>query len=367
MRRPSTVIRWPDRGSCAGVLGAVLLAGVAGCTGDRIRTSEASDAAVVSASAEAAAAAGPVRFHGTVEAVRSRSVIVPRMRGTVTPLVITYLVKAGTRVEPGDLLVEFDRQEQARIALDRRAEVVDLDGQIAKKAAEQSAAESKDLTELKQAEHDLERAKLNVRTNALIARVEAEKNTLAHDQASARLEQLRLTFQLKREAAAADLRILEIRRERAERALDYAERNAELMQIRAPFAGLAVIKTTFRGQSGLVQYIEGDEVRPGAPVVDIVDTSAMQVRARVNQADGELVRADQAATIRLDGFPDLEFAGKVISVTPLATQSQFSPTVRSFTAVVSIDAVHEQLLPDLTASVEVAPDPSVPASAGGRP
>jgi HlyD family secretion protein len=277
-------------------------------------------------------------------------------------------MKAGTRVEPGDLLVEFDRQEQERLAFDRRAEIADLDGQIARKKAEQAAAEAKDLTELKQAEHDLERAELSVRTNPLVARVEAEKNTLTHQQAVARLDQLRTSFQLKREAAAADMKILEIRRARAELALDYALRNADLMQIRAPFAGLVVIKSTFKGQSGLTPYIEGDEVRPGAGVIDIVDTSAMQVRARVNQADGQIVRQGLPATIRLDGFPELRFTGRVVAVTPLATPSNFSTLVRSFTAVISIDETHDQLLPDLTASVEVnglaAPAPS---PSGGRP
>ncbi|HET9372057.1 MAG TPA: efflux RND transporter periplasmic adaptor subunit [Vicinamibacterales bacterium] len=287
---------------------------------------------------------------------------VPRLRGTFTPMVITYLVPAGTRVKEGDVLVEFDPQEQRRLALDKRAELVDLEGQIAKKTTEQAAAEAKDTTELKQAENDVARARLDVKKNPLVATVEAEKNTLALEQATARLEQLRTTFKLKREAAAADLRILEIRRDRSQSAMLYAEKNAELMQIRAPFAGLVVIKTQYRGGSGLVPIVEGDEVRPGAGVIDIVDTSEMQVRARVNQADGDLVRAGQAAQIRLDGFPELRFQGRVEQLTPLATPSQMSMMVRSFTAVISIQGTHEQLLPDLTASVEIQPGQVAPAT-----
>ncbi|HEX7778797.1 MAG TPA: hypothetical protein VF424_06145, partial [Vicinamibacterales bacterium] len=100
----------------------------------------------------------------------------PRLQGTVTPMIITRLVSAGSRVEPGDLLVEFDRQEQERLAFDRRAEVVDLDGQIGKKRAEQSAAEAKDRTELVAAENDVSRARLEMQKNSLLSRVEAEKN-----------------------------------------------------------------------------------------------------------------------------------------------------------------------------------------------
>lgn len=280
-------------------------------------------------------------------------------------MIITRLVAGGTRVEPGDLLVEFDRQEQQRLALDKRAEAVDLDGQIGKKQAEQSAAEAKDQTELTEGQNDVARAKLEMQKNPLISRVDAEKNTLSLEQATAKLDQLRATYELKRKAAAADLRILEIRRERAETARQQAERNAQLMEIRAPFAGLVVIKTMYRGGTGFVEILEGDEVRPGSAIIDIVDTSVMQVRARVNQADANLVEPGQTATIRLDGFPALQFHGRVELVTPLAVTSGLSQTVRTLSAIVSIKESHEQLLPDLTASVEIHPGPMPQAAASG--
>lgn len=306
-------------------------------------------------------AAGPLRLTGTVEAVRTRAVTAPRLRGATPSMTITYLIPAGTRVEPGDLLVAFDPQDQERQAFDARGELVDLQGQIAKKKADQGAAEAKDQTELRAATNDVARAKLSMQTNALIAPVEAEKNTLALEQAEAKLEQLQKTYDLKRKAAAADLKILEIRAERSARALEYAEGNAELMEIRAPFSGLVVIKTTFR-TNGLEPILEGDQIRYGQPIVDIVDTDAMQVRVRVNQADAGLVRAGQEAVVRLDGFPALAFKGRVETVSPLLTSSSRAADVRALVGVVSIEGSDEQLLPDLTASVELLPDASPSAS-----
>lgn len=288
----------------------------------------------------------------------------PRMSGSYSPMTITTLAKPGTRAQTGDILLEFDSQEQLRIGSDKRAELVDLDSQIARKRADQAAEEEKDRTGLVAAQNDIERAKLAVSTNDLIARVAAEKNTLTLQQNVARLEQLQVTSKLKKEAAAADLRILEIRRERSERALRYADENATKMQIRAPFPGLVVVKTTYKsGSQGMVEILEGDSVRPGMPIIDLVDTSAMQVRARVNQADAEVVKAGMPATVRLDGFPELSFKGHIEQVTPLAVNGM-SMTVRTFVAVVSIDGSHPQLLPDLTASVEVTPAPAIVAKAG---
>ena len=298
-------------------------------------------------------AAGPVvRLSGTVEAVQTTAISVPRLQGPMTPLLIIDLIPAGTRVEVGDPIVEFDRQQQERDAFDRRAELVNLIGEIEKKKAEQAALTAKDLTELRAAENDVARAELEVRKNALIASIDAEKNSLALEQARARYAQLQTTFKLKREAEAADLEILEIRRARAERALRYAEGNAELMVVRAPFSGLAVVKHMYRNGQ-FVEIAEGDEVRPGFPVIDIVDTSKMRVRARVNQADAALVEVGQAVKVGLDGYPELVFDGRIELIAPLAATSQFSELVRTFAAVISIDGTHPQLLPDLTAWVDV--------------
>lgn len=334
-----------------------LLVGMLACGGPPSASVQPaqSTSAVSTVSTVPGAAAPSLRLTGTVEAVQIRTVSVPRLLGPQTPLLIIGLVPAGTRVEPGEVLVEFDPQQQERNAFDRRAEVVNLDGTIAKKEAEQAANEAKDRTELTAAENDVARARLDVRKNELLPRNDAEKNTLALQQATARFEQLKLTFDLKRTAAAAERRILEIQRERAERALRQAVQNAALMLGKAPFGGLVVIKRTFRNGT-FVEIAEGDEVRPNTPILDIVDTSVMRVRVRLNQADAQLVRAGQRASIGLDGFPDLTFAGKVAQVTPLASRSQLSNTVRSFVALVSIDGTHPQLLPDLTASVDIVPD-----------
>ena len=304
----------------------------------------------------------PIRLAGTVEASRARTVLVPRLAGQTTPtLVLTALARPGSHVQTGEVIAEFDPQDQLRAAFDRRAEVVDLDGQIAKKRAEHDIARARDETELAEASRNVERAALDVKKNDLIARVEAEKNTLALEQAHARLAQLKETAVLKRQAAAAELRILEIQRERAGRALRYAEGNAELMRVAAPFPGLVVVKQVYQG-SGFVDVQEGQEVRPGTGILDIVDPSTMQVRARVPQSDVGLIGPGQPAKIRLDAYPELVFDGQVESIAPLGIASSLTPKVRTFTAIVAINGVSPQLMPDLSASVEIVPGARPPVA-----
>jgi hypothetical protein len=103
----------------------------------------------------------------------------------------------------------------------------------------------------------------------------------------------------------------------------------------------------------MAELQEGDEVRPGTPVLNVVDPSAMQVRVRISQADAGDIAVGQPARIALDAYPGLVFDGRVEQMAPLAVASSVTPAVRSFVAVVSVVGSHANLMPDLTAAVDV--------------
>jgi HlyD family secretion protein len=341
------------------VLGTVALAAVASIP-VLTRSSQSQPAATPSPDSDGATAVArrrefvrTVRVTGTVMAIRSTVISAPRLSGPNTAsLVITRLVSGGASVTRGSLLVEFDRQQQLSNAFDRGAEYLDLEEQIRRKQAEQTAARAKDETELTQSENDASRARLEMLKNEMLPSIEAEKNTQRLEEAEAKLAQLRNTFQLKRRAAAADLRILEIRRDRARNAMEHAERNAERMAIASPLDGMAVLKSIWKGNQ-LAEVQEGEEVRAGVPIVEVVDPAGMQVRAQVNQADISHLQVGQTAAIRLDAYPDLVFNGRVEQVSPLGVVSTLNPKVRTFVALVSIAGSHSKLMPDLTAAVDV--------------
>jgi hypothetical protein len=215
----------------------------------------------------------------------------------------------GTRVREGDLLVEFDSQNQLRNVLDRQADYDNLIQQIKKKQADQVTAIAADETELKGAEVDLQTARVEMRKNEVISSIQAEFNKQNLAEAEAKLKQLKSTFALKREAAAAELRILEIQRDRAQKAVAYAQGNIEKMSIKSPLSGLVVLSPIYKG-TRMVDPQDGDEVRPGGGIMLVVNPSAMQVTARLNQVDVSRVHVGQAAEVRLDAYPDLVFPGR---------------------------------------------------------
>ena len=341
------------------VIAAVLVAGIAVAgLSVRARTAEQTSApALATTVLKRSDFIRSVRLAGTVEAVQATSIVAPRLSGqNQNSLVIMRLIKAGTTVKAGDPLVEFDRQDQLRNALDRRAELIDLEQQIKKRQADEVAARATDDSTLKQAESTLEKSRLELAKNELIPKIQAEKNTLAHEEAQARLKQLQETYELKRRAAAADIKILEIRRNRSETNMKQAESNAERMLIGSPLPGVVVIKSTFKNGGNMVEFMEGDEVRPGQPVVEVVNPAVMRVRARVNQADMNELRVGQNVRVGLDAYPELTFDGRIDQISPIGQQSSLSPKVRNFIVLVLVNGAHPNLMPDLTASLDVELD-----------
>lgn len=294
-----------------------------------------------------------LRLSGTVEAVEATTITTPRLAGqNNNTLVITALVRAGQSVRPGDLLVEFDRQEQIRNSLDRQAELNGIEQQIRKRQAQEDAAKAADDSTMMQAGSAASRAQLEMLKNEMLPKIRVEKNILALEEAQARLKALKATYDLKRRAAEADIKVLAIRRDRSANAMRQAASNADRMQIKSPIAGIAVIKTTWKG-SNMAELQEGDEVRSGVPVVDVVNPATMRVRARVNQTDVRELRNGQAVRVGLDAYPDLSFTGTVQQMSPIGVQSSLSPKVRNFIVLIAVREAHPNLMPDLTASLDV--------------
>lgn len=294
-----------------------------------------------------------LRLKGTTEAVQSRAILAPVLETQQVPtLTIVRLAAAGTRVKAGDLLAEFDRQAQMRDFIDKQAEYRKLVDQVAQEQAKEAAARAKDETELKQAENTLRKAELEVQKTEIVSRIDAEKNQENLEEGRATYDQLRETFELKRKAAQAAIRILEIQRDRTQQTMTHAQSNAELMQIRSPIDGVVVLNTIWKqGTMGEVQ--EGDQVEPGTPFLQVVNPTTMQVRVAANQQDFPRLRVGQTGTVRLDAYPDLAFPAKVDQLAPISEHGSFSEKVRVFAVIVSIQGNDPRLMPDLSAAVDV--------------
>ena len=313
-----------------------------------------------------------LRLKGTTEAVQARAILAPLLAGQqIGTLTIIHLTPAGTKVKQGSLLVEFDRQAQMRDIVDKQADYQKLVDQVAGEQAKESAARAKDETELKAAEDNLRKTELEVQKAEIVSRIDAEKNQENLDEAKATYDQLRETFDLKRKAAQAAIRSLEIQRDRTQQTMLHAKANSELMQIHSPIDGVVVLNTIWKqGTMGEVQ--EGDQVRGGVPFMQVVNPAAMQVRVLANQQDFPSLQVGQAVRVRLDAYPEMVFSGKIDQIAPIGEGGDFSSKLRTFVVIVAIQGNDPKLMPDLSAAVDLdtskqnagtAPTPATAATA----
>jgi HlyD family secretion protein len=304
----------------------------------------------------AAASGSSVRLTGKTQAVRSRAILAPLLAGQqVGTLTIVKLAASGSHVKQGDLLVEFDREAQLRDYIDKKAQSDDQNGKVMEAQAAEVAAKSKDETDLEQAQTALSKAELEMQKIELLSRIDAEKAREDLDEARATLTQLKETFDLKRKAAQAAIRVLEIQRDRTREIMLHSQTNASLMQIRSPIDGIVVFNTIWKqGNMGEVQ--EGDQIRPGVPFMQVVDPSIMQVHVMVNQEDLAKLTLGQPAQVHLDAYPDLALPGELESIDPMGKPGDFSSRMRNFSATFSVKGTDPRLMPDLSAAVDVQAD-----------
>jgi multidrug resistance efflux pump len=283
-------------------------------------------------------------------------ILAPRLQGRVFQFTLTGLIPNGTRVKQGDIVAEFDRTAQVEEARTATAQVADLGHQIERRRAENHANAAKRSAEMREAQAAWEKARIQLRIAEVRSEIERDKNRVLSDAASKRVEMLREIHRLRDEADAAELRILELQRDRQQVALDRATRNAELLVMTSPMAGMVSIESVWKsGTQGPAQV--GDRLYRGSPLMRIFNPARMEVTVELGEPDGAILKKGARAEVLLDAYPDLVFHGTLVTASPVASSALGSP-IRRFTATFAIEESDPHLLPDLSAQVVIRPQPA---------
>jgi HlyD family secretion protein len=95
-------------------------------------------------------------------------------------------------------------------------------------------------------------------------------------------------------------------------ALDMANIVLGYTVLRAPFAGVVLVRQAELGES----------VVPGTPVVTLADLDHVWLRAYINEPDIGKVRLGQRVTVTTDSYPDKTYRGRISFI---ASQAEFTP------------------------------------------
>ncbi len=181
----------------------------------------------------------PLDVHLTGELRARRSVtLTPPPAGA--PLRLVRMAETGTAVKAGDLVMEFDPGEQQHALEQSLSELVEAEQEIVKMRADAEVQAAQAQVDLLTARFDLQRAEMDAAADqTLIGAVEAQKRTLAVEEARRRLEELE---QREASSAATDraaLTSLEERRNKARLAAGRARQIIERLAVPSPIDGLA--------------------------------------------------------------------------------------------------------------------------------
>jgi HlyD family secretion protein len=212
-------------------------------------------------------------------------------------------VETGTRVKPGDLLVQVDTRDVRNQYNQALADLRAAQARVAVAAAQRKRSEDLHMQQIITAQ-ELETAQLD------FANAQAQVT-------------------------------------RADASLDLAQQRLDDATVRAPVVGTIIEKTVSTGQ--VITSATG-AFGGGTLLLKMADLSQVRVRALVNETDIGNIQPGQQATVTVDAYPDRPFRGSVEKIEPQAVVQQ---NVTMFPVLVAVSNREGLLMPGMNGEVSV--------------
>ena len=302
----------------------------------------------------------PLNVHATGElrAGRTVALVTPSVGGMLR---IVEMVPTGVAVKAGDVVMEFDPADQLFALEQARTDLAEAEQEIVKMQADRDVRTAQDAVDLLTARYDVRRAELDTMANEFISPIDAEKNKLSFEEAKRRLTQLEDDIKSRSVTDRSARQVVEEKRKKAEMAMQRAQQIIDGLILKAPIDGVVSVKENrdaaggfFFGQA-LPEYREGDSVWPGRPVVDVIESGRMELRAKIDENDRSNLVEGQAADVTIDTLPGHTFKAKVGALSGNASRGGFfEPTAtvsRLFDVTFQFDAQDPRLKAGSSAKV----------------
>ena len=264
---------------------------------------------------------------GELRAGRTVTMITPPVGGTVR---IITLVQTGVPVKANDVIVEFDPADQQFAFEQAKSELAEAEQEIVKMKADAAVQKAQDDVALLTAKFDVRRAELDAIGNEFLSAVDAKKNALSLEEARRRQAQLEEDVKSRAATSQASLAVVEEKRHKATLSMQRAQQVIESLTLRAPFDGVVSVKENRNAAGGffftgmvLPEYRQGDQIFPGQPIADVIESGRMEVRAKVDENDRGNLTSGQEASVSVDALPGQVFKARVGALSGLASRANF--------------------------------------------
>jgi multidrug efflux pump subunit AcrA (membrane-fusion protein) len=294
-----------------------------------------------------------VHATGELRAGRTVTMITPAVGGMLR---IVYMVPTGIAVSKGDVVMEFDPADQQYALEQARTDLAEAEQEIVKMKADREVQNAQDAVDLLTAKFDLRRAELDAQGNEFVSPIDAKKNALSLEEARRRLAQIEDDVKSRVVTSRSSLQVVEEKRNKALMAMQRAQQVIDSLELQAPIDGVVSVKENrdaaggmfFYGQV-LPEYREGDSVWPGRPVVDVIESGRMELRAKIDESDRTNLVEGQVAEVSVDTLPGQTFKAKVGALSGLASRGGFFEPTASVSRLFDVTFQFETQDPRLKA------------------
>lgn len=297
--------------------------------------------------------ASDVVLAGELEAARGELLSVPPLPNWQTA--IKWIAEDGASVNAGDPVAELDNSALTSDLDTKRQTAMQATQELQQKESEWAAdLEQKEL-DVEKKKSDLEKAVLDAKLpRELISGRSFEEKQNALRRASTEHEKAVDTLRARRTSIAAERENLLLTIEKTRRDIARAESAINALVLRAPRGGTVVVKDhPWEGR----KLQSGDQVWVGFPIATLPELDSMRVNAALADVDDGKIAAGMPVTVVLDGYPDLQFKGRVTAISAVAQESRRASLRRNFHVLVALERVDpSRMRPGLSARVTVRRD-----------
>ncbi|MEX2271892.1 MAG: HlyD family efflux transporter periplasmic adaptor subunit [Vicinamibacterales bacterium] len=296
-----------------------------------------------------------VEIRGEIRPFKSVVVTAPDDAGQ---LQIVRIVRDGTSVKKGDVLVEFDAAAPRAEMLARMTTLKQLQAQVDQERAQARITRERNATELLRADYNVRRAKLDLSGQEFIPRLDVEVSKLGLADAEQRLIEMQARVAADGKAAAENIARAERRVAREQLEIDRRRVALDHLVLRAPADGVASIMLNLRNSNPMQprqEFRPGDQAWSDAQLIELPDLSSVHLLSRVEESDRGRVQAGQRATIRVDAIPGSNLEASLTSISLLA-RPDFStgfPPGRNFDMKITVDKMDRRLRPGQSATARI--------------
>ena len=291
---------------------------------------------------------------------------------------IARMLPEGTRVTEGMPVLWMDDQEirksidTEKINLKRhksdleraRESLSESRFNLEQTLKERTAGHKFDQLNVQRAERELDRLrdrfsrKLIPESEVLNAEADLRQKQLKENSSRLSLERAQTQFDSKMKSMQTELAIAQQQYERSQFHMASLKSRHEKMVLKAPAAGIIVIKENWRKE----HFKVGDRLWTGVQVIEIPDLSSFQVWTQVAESHLNRVKLDQNVAIRVPALDNLPLNGSVKSISWLAmprvlsrgtgyTSDDSTEGGQVFEILVSLETSDQHLKPGMNVAV----------------